>query len=317
MLKSTDLAGPPGAYLYPSSECMDPGHRNSALPLIQPSLRAQRLLRLSSRRPVTRRKREMVPPEKKDSAYMSKRLKNNEAAKRSREKRKIKDLLLEGQLLALSDENAHLRDQVLRLRYLSMCAKKYKPASGRNFCPLYSPAVSKAPIWGENERNPGIIPAFSRAPGFVSLPQSSGLFPPAARVPSAVAGMQRCVEADTDAPIKGDSSSVGAFVPRPDAFHPAPMFLYRPTAWLLPSPAVGSNFTLPWLSPLLASKAPYPSLPVCMQETWGETFQLHPGAALTAHWRLVSPHTLEIAFESFWFGKLQTICTSGWVVYFF
>lgn len=281
MLKSPDLPEPPGVYLYPSSgdrhEYMDPGHWNSALPA--PSLRAQCVLRLSSRHPVTRRKREMVPPEKKDAAYMSKRLKNNEAAKRSREKRKMKDLLLEGQLLALTDENAHLRDQVLRLRYLSMCAKKDKPASGRDLCPAYSPAVSKPPSWGVNERNPGIIPSLSWARGFDSLPQSSGLFPSsAARVPSAVAGMERSVEADADAHreaafsahIKADTSSVPAFLPRPDAFHPAPMFPYRPTTWLVPSPAVGSNFSLPWFSPLLASAAPYPSLPACMQETQGQ-----------------------------------------------
>lgn len=271
MLKSTDLAGPPGAFLYPSSGdrrgYMDPGH-----PDIRPSLRAQCLLSLSSsRRPVTRHKRQMVPPEKKDAAYLSKRLKNNEAARRSREKRRMKDLLLEGQLLTLSDENAHLRDQVIRLRYLSMCVKKDNPASGREFCALYSPAVSKAPMLGENERNPGILPAFSWAPRFDSLPQSSGLLPPEARVPSAVAGMQRCVEADTDAPIK---AAGGAFVPRLDAFHPAPMLPYPSTAWLVPSPAVGSHFTLPWLSPLLASTAPYPSLPVCMQETQGQRVAL-------------------------------------------
>ncbi|CAF93213.1 unnamed protein product [Tetraodon nigroviridis] len=106
-----------------------PGPWNSALPVIRPSLRAQCLLGFGSRRPVTRRERVMVPPEKKDATYMSNRLKNNEAARRSREKRRLKDLLLEGQLLALSEENAHLRNEVLGLRYLSMCARKDTPAS--------------------------------------------------------------------------------------------------------------------------------------------------------------------------------------------
>lgn len=273
MLKSPDLPEPPGAVLYPSSGArhgfVDPGRWNSALPVIRPSLRAQCLLRLSSRRPATRRKREMVPPEKKDASYMSKRLKNNEAAKRSREKRRIKDLLLESQLLVLSEENAHLRDQVLRLRYLSMHAKNDKPASGRDVCPVYSPAVSKPPIWGKNERDPGISPSFSWGRGFDSLPQNLSLHT-AARVPYAVAGMERSAEEDTGAHRQVAFASSGrAFLPRPDALHAVPMFPYRPTTWLVPSPVVGrgSNFTLPWLSPLLASTAPYPSLPDSMQET--------------------------------------------------
>lgn len=261
MLKSPDLPEPPGAYLSPSSggrrEFMDPGHWTSALPVIGPSLRTQCLLRLGSRhRPVTRRKREMVPPEKKDAAYMSKRLKNNEAAKRSREKRRMKELLLEGQLLALNNENARLRDQVLRLRYLSVSAKKDKPASGRDLCPAYSSVVSKPPIWGEEERNPSITPSFSWARGFDPLPHSGGLFPGSA------AGSERSGPADAEA--HRQVASIPAFLPRPDAFHPAPMFPGRPAAWLVPSPAADCHFPLPWLSPLLASAAPHPSLPVCL-----------------------------------------------------
>lgn len=257
MLKSPDLPEPPGAYLTPSSggrrEFVGPGYLTSALPVIGPSLRTQCLLRLSScrRLPATRRKRKMVPPEKKDAAYMSKRLKNNEAAKRSREKRRMKELLLEGQLLALSNENARLRDQVLRLRYLGMSAKKSRPASGRDVCPAYSPVASKPPIGGEEERNPSITPSFRWAPRFHPLPQSGGLFPGSAAGP-----------ADAEAHQQG--ASVPAFLPRPDAFHPAPMFPYRPAAWLVPGPAADRHFPLPWVSPLLASAGPHPSLPVWM-----------------------------------------------------
>lgn len=257
MLKSPDLPEPPGAYLSPSSggrrEFMGPGHRTSALPVIGTSLRTQFLLRLSShRRPVTRRKREMVPPEKKDGAYMSKRIKNNEAAKRSREKRRMKELLLEDQLLALNTENARLRDQVLRLRYLSMSAKKRRPASGRDACPAYSPVVSKPPIWGEEEEgNASITPSFSWARAFHPLPQSGSLFPGSA------AGL-------IDAEAHWQGASVPAPLPRPEAFHPAPMFPYRPAAWLVPGPAADRHFPLPWVSPLLASAAPHPSLPVCL-----------------------------------------------------
>lgn len=91
------------------------------LPLPGPSLLARSLLRMRSYRgtlvPSKRRKREMTPAEKKDALYWDKRRKNNEAAKRSREKRRLTDLMLEGQVLALSEENAQLRAELLSLQY--------------------------------------------------------------------------------------------------------------------------------------------------------------------------------------------------------
>uniref|UniRef100_A0A8C7YZT9 Nuclear factor, interleukin 3 regulated n=1 Tax=Oryzias sinensis TaxID=183150 RepID=A0A8C7YZT9_9TELE len=63
-----------------------------------------------------RRKREFIPEEKKDTLYWERRRKNNEAAKRSREKRRINDLVLENQLLALGEENASLRAELLALK---------------------------------------------------------------------------------------------------------------------------------------------------------------------------------------------------------
>lgn len=183
MWKPPELPEPPGVYLYRSAghrhECVELGYWNSALPFPRPALRAQCRLRSGSRRPVTRRRIEIVPPEKKDAAYVSKRLKDNEAAKRSGEKQKMKNLLLEGQLLALRNENAIFQDEVLRLRYLSMCASQDKAAPARDLCAVYSPAVSKAPIWWEEERSDaGIIRSFGWAPGFDSRPQSSALRPP-------------------------------------------------------------------------------------------------------------------------------------------
>ncbi|KAM9461926.1 uncharacterized protein Hap1MRO34_018032 [Clarias gariepinus] len=66
-----------------------------------------------------RRKREFTPEEKKDASYWEKRRKNNEAAKRSREKRRANDFMLETRLVALSEENAALRAELLamNLRY--------------------------------------------------------------------------------------------------------------------------------------------------------------------------------------------------------
>nr|XP_020654416.1 uncharacterized protein LOC110081767 [Pogona vitticeps] len=64
-----------------------------------------------------RRKREFTPDEKKDDGYWDKRKKNNEAAKRSREKRRVSDLALEGRVLALLEENARLKAELLALKF--------------------------------------------------------------------------------------------------------------------------------------------------------------------------------------------------------
>ncbi|XP_062388095.1 nuclear factor, interleukin 3 regulated, member 6 [Sardina pilchardus] len=64
-----------------------------------------------------RRKREFIPQDKKDDSYWDKRKKNNEAAKRSREKRRVNDIVLEGRVLALLEENARLRAELLALKF--------------------------------------------------------------------------------------------------------------------------------------------------------------------------------------------------------
>ncbi|XP_044134884.1 uncharacterized protein LOC122927266 [Bufo gargarizans] len=63
-----------------------------------------------------RRKREFISNEKKDASYWEKRRKNNEAAKRSREKRRFHDLVLEGRVAALDEENGRLRSELLQLK---------------------------------------------------------------------------------------------------------------------------------------------------------------------------------------------------------
>ncbi|XP_022052150.2 nuclear factor, interleukin 3 regulated, member 6 [Acanthochromis polyacanthus] len=64
-----------------------------------------------------RRKREFIPHDKKDDGYWDKRKKNNEAAKRSREKRRVNDMVLESRVLALLEENARLRAELLALKF--------------------------------------------------------------------------------------------------------------------------------------------------------------------------------------------------------
>lgn len=64
-----------------------------------------------------RRKREFIPDERKDEGYWDKRRKNNEAAKRSREKRRANDMVLERRILGLLEENAQLRAELLALKF--------------------------------------------------------------------------------------------------------------------------------------------------------------------------------------------------------
>lgn len=63
-----------------------------------------------------RRKREFISEEKKDASYWEKRRKNNEAAKRSREKRRLNDMVLENRVIALNEENIRLKTELLQLK---------------------------------------------------------------------------------------------------------------------------------------------------------------------------------------------------------
>ncbi|KAG7274167.1 hypothetical protein CRUP_013701 [Coryphaenoides rupestris] len=64
-----------------------------------------------------RRKQQMTPAAEKDAPYWERRQKNNKAARRSREKRRLHDRMMKGELVALSDENAQLRAEMLALQY--------------------------------------------------------------------------------------------------------------------------------------------------------------------------------------------------------
>lgn len=72
------------------------------------------LLRGSSKG--VRRKREFTPNEQKDAVYWEKRHKNNEAARRSREKRRFNDFAMESQVVALQEENLRLHLELLNLK---------------------------------------------------------------------------------------------------------------------------------------------------------------------------------------------------------
>ncbi|XP_033103572.1 nuclear factor interleukin-3-regulated protein-like isoform X2 [Anneissia japonica] len=61
---------------------------------------------------LSRKERAFMPENRKDDNYWVKRRKNNEAAKRSREKRRALDHLLESKVLALNEENSRLKREL-------------------------------------------------------------------------------------------------------------------------------------------------------------------------------------------------------------
>ncbi|KAJ8419070.1 hypothetical protein AAFF_G00005690 [Aldrovandia affinis] len=150
----------PGSVCLPSSsvESVVEAAGARGLPALpNPSLLTRRLLGLRGCKrhlsPSTRRKREMTPTDRKDASYWDKRRKNNEAAKRSREKRRFQDLVLEGQLLALSKQNTQLRAEVLTLQYHIVMGGEPVPVHAS--LPLapsqyLKPSPSQPSLWSAN-----------------------------------------------------------------------------------------------------------------------------------------------------------------------
>lgn len=66
-----------------------------------------------------RKRRDFIPNELKDESYWERRRKNNLAAKRSREKRRLNDIVLETKVLELTNLN-----NIIKLK-LDLCQKKY------------------------------------------------------------------------------------------------------------------------------------------------------------------------------------------------
>lgn len=105
-----------------------------------------------------RRKREFIPEEKKDIVYWERRRKNNEAAKRSREKRRINDMVLENKLMALGEENASLKAELLslKLKFGLMSSAAYtqeaQKLASSAVVNLYQELVPPSPDQGSSSR---------------------------------------------------------------------------------------------------------------------------------------------------------------------
>ncbi|UYV63727.1 NFIL3 [Cordylochernes scorpioides] len=107
----------------------------------------------------SRKQREFIPDSKKDESYWDRRRRNNEAAKRSREKRRLNDMVLESRVIELTKENAFLRAELSALK--EMCER---PGNGSDLTagpgmmmPIVSPVASpRLPLVSPL---PGLLPS--------------------------------------------------------------------------------------------------------------------------------------------------------------
>nr|XP_056706487.1 uncharacterized protein LOC130478359 [Euleptes europaea] len=134
-----------------------------------------------------RRKREFTPDEKKDDGYWDKRKKNNEAAKRSREKRRVSDLALEGRVLALLEENARLKAELLALKFRFGLIRDPVDPSG--------PAV---PVASEPHRP---VPAPQHYPAALEIPRYACPFRPEAAASSEDSGFSTPGSSSMGSPV--------------------------------------------------------------------------------------------------------------------
>ncbi|KAL1251288.1 hypothetical protein QQF64_019084 [Cirrhinus molitorella] len=259
--------------ILPSKD--DPGSLRRLLPLTGSSVLARRLFHLQSYRnpliPNRRRKREMTPAERKDASYWVKRKKNNEAAKRSREKRRLNDFMLEGQLMALSEENAQLRAEVLSLQYHMGIGRGLDV--NHPMVPLHYPVAShlKPSLWG--------LPTASapEAPELYHSWQGSSPFISPLRVPPKSASLPSQIShLDNNAdPVDADTASHPQVSSSNDPpSHPQLFPAQRvsaaspPPTQLLPglshSGAQHSNQMLSWGSSSLRPSLLHPSLPLSL-----------------------------------------------------
>lgn len=64
----------------------------------------------------SRKQRTFIPDSLKDEGYFDRRKRNNEAAKRSREKRRISDMVIEQRVLDLTKENVLLKTELYAIK---------------------------------------------------------------------------------------------------------------------------------------------------------------------------------------------------------
>lgn len=131
-----------------------------------------------------RRKREFIPEDKKDAIYWEKRRKNNEAAKRSREKRRVNDYMLETRLVSMSEENARLRAELLALKLRYGVLNPGSPYSSPHAFPTLAPqslvsCTDKDFYWGKRqERESANLSGNQQPPTCLGTHPGSAFLPP-------------------------------------------------------------------------------------------------------------------------------------------
>lgn len=269
----------------------DPWYPRLQFPVTRSAMLSRHLLGLRASRslsPVTRRKKQAIPSDKKDAAYWAKRVKNNEAAKRSREKKKFKELVVEGQLLALSDENARLRAQMFSIQYRSsLGAEKSKAVEASTLSLAHTPTLFQPRLLRDSRGSQTSVLALKQNEKAMhpfeanlsldpyrthSFGTQQGLFPdsvPRVNSPIAVLEGQRSagVASIDDNPNMSNTChsapSIRVFQPTPEPLRHASMFSYPTPSCLVPHlnhPTVYNNALPPWRSPYLPPPAVYPGL---------------------------------------------------------
>ncbi|XP_052413980.1 uncharacterized protein LOC127959017 [Carassius gibelio] len=114
-------------------------------------------------------KHECLPAEKKDKGYWDKRKKNNEAARRSREKRRISDEVVESKVLALLEDNARLKAELLALKFKFGLIKD--PTDSPAQTCFFGPHNQTSTALPYNCPTTNLQPAFVHA---LSIPQHGG-----------------------------------------------------------------------------------------------------------------------------------------------
>ncbi|KAI5101750.1 nuclear factor, interleukin 3 regulated, member 5 isoform X1 [Silurus meridionalis] len=133
-MESQTLVQPPTADSEAVDKIADEGRENS-VPQTSTTTRPGRVSKPKAS-VNCRRKREFISEENKDESYWEKRRKNNEAAKRSREKRRLNDTVLENRVMALNEENLRLKTELLQLKLRfglissASCTEKMQQMSG-------------------------------------------------------------------------------------------------------------------------------------------------------------------------------------------
>ncbi|KAL8583779.1 hypothetical protein ACOMHN_036414 [Nucella lapillus] len=175
-----------------------------------------------------RKQREFTPDNRKDQSYWEKRRKNNEAARKSREKRRLHDMLLENRIMDLEEDNSRLRAELrsLKTRYGIPLDVRFTELQRDEESFLDDPSSSHGSVGysARSGESGGVVP-----PPALSLIGGNPSHPPVLTLPARV-GVPGVFQAEAVAPIP--------------FFVPAPLPAEPPLAHTVSTPPVVTPHTL-------------------------------------------------------------------------